>query len=311
MPSSGAGRQRFSVPGGFPRVRGGSVPLLALAGMLLLVPAGTVRAAACAQDEVVLDANVDGFVTVGDAILAPPGEVGPVGGDHPLLNRPVVALAGDFSYLDADANGAPSFRDIALFDRGSDGRGQGDVLLGNTTWDNHTYPAGRILQASDPLPAANVYAYSGGLEYFDESGDGKRQPEEGIYAAAGGQLSAGDVRVSVQDWPAGSFVRASDPLVGQPLTAGPAAAFLDENGSGGFDIASCPASSSSSSSASSSSTSSSSAPPSPSSSTSTEPAPTTEQGSSSTAPANRIPAPAAGLVALGLVAMAFARRRLR
>lgn len=221
------------------------VLLLAAAATSVGQPAGP----ACLQDEVVLDGNADGQVSVGDVVFAPEDEVGEAGGGHRLLNRVLLPMPGSLKFLDADANGAPTPGDAALWDHASNGRNAGDVLLGNVTAGSRSYAFGHIVRSGDSLPPAGLGTYAGGFGYLDDDGDGRRQPREGAYGSQGGAVAAGDVRLAVDGWERGSLVRATDQDVGQALAAGPALGFVDEDGSGDFTVADCPSPSSSSSSA--------------------------------------------------------------
>ena len=228
-------------------------PAWAVLGVFAALSAAPVIAAQpqdCPVDQAVLDATANAVGSVGDVIVSPPGAIGRLGGDHPALNRPLAPLPGTLSFFDLDGDAAPSKGDVAAWDRGAAGRSVGDILLGDLATTSGTLPFGTVVGPEHRFPPAVLLPYPGGaLAFWDESGDGAFQPEEPLYGAQGAALAPDDVRLDAEGYARGSLVRASDNDAGRPLTPGPAIAFLDQDGTGGFNLPDCQTESSSPSSA--------------------------------------------------------------
>jgi hypothetical protein len=213
--------------------------------LLAGVPGGLAQEE-CLADRVVADGDADGLVSTGDVFLSPPDGVGEVPADDPASGRPLPALPGTLSVFDLDADGKPSKGDVATWDRAPAGRSVGDLLLGDLATSGGTLRFGTVLRAGDPGPPAAFVPYPGGaLAFFDESGDGTRNPGEALYGAAGAAVAPNDVRLEVEGHVRGTLVRSADHDSGFSLTAGPILAYLDEDGSGSFNVPACAASTSS------------------------------------------------------------------
>jgi len=218
---------------------------LGLACLLLALgpPRAVAQAAGCVQDTVVADVDGGGRVSVGDVVLSPPSLVGKVGGGSPLLNDALLAMPGGFGILDRDGTGRAAAPNAAVWDVPRSGRSFGDVLLGVVA-GNDSAPFGTALRNGQPFPAGIVGAYPGtpALRVLDLDGDGRIGPGDELLGAQGSTAAAGDVRLWSPDGPPGTFVRGTDAEAGKALLPGPAMSFVDEDGSGGYDAPSCPAS---------------------------------------------------------------------
>jgi hypothetical protein len=256
-----------------------------LLAAVLLAP---VAQASCRQDPVVIDANGDGRVDVGDVHQSPAEVAGTVvNGSDPLANSPLQPLPGTLSFLDLDGNGQVGPRDVALWDVPSSASRINDVLLGALPDGNASWPFGTVVRASMRLPAAGVGAYPGtpAVRWLDDDGDGVREAGEPLYGSQGSTVTPGDVRLASSAWPVGSIVRGSDQDSGRALHGGPVMAFFDADNTGKFSVQPCPTPTvSPTGTATSSASSSSSAPSSSATPASATPASSTASKGSSAAP---------------------------
>ena len=195
-----------------------------------------------AADALYIEMDGDAVVEVGDLRVAKGTatiSLGRVTGSPADINAPLVAVATGFSYFDFNGGGAYTFQDAIYLDSDADGLvSPRDVRLSLGT--TPLTPAGDIVLDTDSeVEFCFDFAFGGGaLAYVEESGPGTVNVDEPVYFDRAGDLfvSTNDVRIFPPSGigTAGSFVKASDNDNANVMLALPGGTFAwhDSNGDG-------------------------------------------------------------------------------